>query len=116
RAPAGPEPDKADDGPRDDAHGPFRTAEEARDVVRSVVAGCPGGGPHDGAVGQYQLERFDVVGRDPVLERVGPARILGDVAADRGRTLARRIGGEVVAAFLRHLSELEVDDASLDQG
>ena len=39
----------------------------------------------------------DVVDGDAVLERVRPAGVGGDVAADRAGPLARRIGGVVVA-------------------
>ena len=61
-----------------------------------------------------QLE--DVVHREPVLEAVHAARVLGDVAADGAGDLARRIGG-VVEAVLRHrLGDGEIAHARLHAG
>jgi hypothetical protein len=43
------------------------------------------------AVGEHELQAGHVVGREAVLEAVGAARVLGDVAADRADDLARRV-------------------------
>ena len=48
---------------------------------------------HHAAVREHDLEPDDVVGREPVLEAVSAARVLGDVPANRTNDLARRIGG-----------------------
>ena len=54
-----------------------------------------------------------VVHREPVLEAVRAARVLGDVAADRADHLARRVGGIVVAERRDLAADLEVHDARL---
>ncbi len=69
--------------------------------------------PNDVAVGRYELDAEHVVRREAVLQAMHPARILGDVAADRARDLARRIG-RVVEAFGRDcVADREVRDAGL---
>ena len=55
------------------------------------------------AVGQHDLERRHVGHREPVLEAVGAARVLGHVAADRADLLARRIGSVVEAGRVDRL-------------
>jgi hypothetical protein len=47
---------------------------------------------HDLAAHQHATDATHVVDREPVLEAVHPAGILGDVAADRARDLRRGIG------------------------
>ena len=68
----------------------------------------------DLAVGQDEGEAGHVVRREPVLQAVRAARVLGDVAADRAHLLARRVG-RVEEAFggdgTRHV---EVRDPGLD--
>ena len=54
----------------------------------------------DAAVGQDDLDAEDVVDGDAVLERVRPAGVGGDVAADGAGALAGRVGGVVVAVRL----------------
>ena len=71
---------------------------------------------HDAAIGQDELHAEDVIDGDAVLERVRPAGVGGDVAADGAGPLARRVGGEVVAVRLQVIGQPEVDDARLDDG
>src|SRR5436189_37074 len=47
--------------------------------------------PDELAIGQNHFEAEDVIGGDPVFERVRPARIGGDVAADGAGGLAGRV-------------------------
>ena len=70
----------------------------------------------DAAVGQDELDAEDVVDGDAVLERVRPAGVGGDVAADGAGALARRVRGEVPAVRLEVVRQPEVDDARLDDG
>ena len=56
---------------------------------------------NDLAVGQHELERRHVGDREAVLEAVGAAGVLGDVAADRADLLARRVGRVVEALAAR---------------
>ena len=65
-------------------------------------------------VGQHDLDGEDVRRRDAVGEAVRPARVVGDVAADRARLLARRIGREVQPERRERAREIEVDDTGLD--
>src|SRR5262249_49169635 len=85
------------------------------EVVAGVVLGR-GAGEGDPAVGQHQLGAEDVVDGDAVLQRVRPAGVGGDVAADGAGALAGRVGGEVVAVRLDVVGEPEVDHARLDDG
>ena len=55
---------------------------------------------HHVAVRQDHLEAEDVVGGQAVFQAVHAARVLGDVAADRARDLAGRIGRVVEALML----------------
>ena len=49
---------------------------------------------------QHDFERQHMIRRHAVSERVRPAGIFGDVAADRARLLARRIGREMQPEML----------------
>ena len=83
-----------------------------------VVAGQVARGaaePDDLAVREHDLEAEDVVRRDAVGEAVGPAGVLGDVAADRAGALAGGVGRVVEAVLGDRLAEVQVDDAGLDQ-
>ena len=57
-----------------------------------------------------------MVRRDAVGEAVGPARVLGDVAADGAGLLARRVGDVHQAVLGDALADVQVDDAGLDDG
>src|SRR5690606_31772344 len=69
-----------------------------------------------GAVGQHDLQGEHVGAGDPVGEAVGPARVVGDVAADRAGLLARRVRGEVQPVRGERPGEVEVHDAGLHPG
>ena len=49
----------------------------------------------DAAIGQHHLDGEDVARCDPVGEAMRPTGVVRDVAADRARLLAARIGREV---------------------
>ena len=66
------------------------------------------------AVGEHDVGRENVVDGEPVLEAVGAARVLGDVAADRADLLARRVGRVVEALGGDRLRDVEVRHARLD--
>ena len=65
-------------------------------------------------VGQDDACARHVVHREPVLQAVRPARVLGQVAADRADLLARRIRGVEVALRRDGPCDVEVRDAGLD--
>ena len=58
---------------------------------------------HDVAVGRHQFDAQHVVDRHAVFERVRPAGVRGDVAADRAGALARWIGRVVIAGARERL-------------
>src|SRR5947207_3293356 len=72
--------------------------------------------PHDHAVRHHDFEAEDVVRGDAVLQRVRPAGVVRDVAADRARLLARGIGRVVVALRADLPREVQVHEAGLDDG
>ena len=57
-----------------------------------------------------------MVGRHAVLQRVRPARVVGDVAADGARLLARGIGRVVEALRADRPGEVQVHEPRLDHG
>ena len=65
-------------------------------------------------VRQHQLQAEHVLGGGPVLERVRPTRVLGDVAADRADQLTGWIGRVEEAVRRGGLRELGVHDTGLD--
>ena len=86
---------------------PIRSSRQATGQVRSAAnaLGQSGMGPpfrrpklDDRAVVEHGLEAEDVIDRHAVLERVRAAGVGGHVAADGAGALARRVGGEVIAA------------------
>ena len=72
--------------------------------------------PDDLAVRQHHLEPQHVVGRDAVLQAVGAAGVLGDVAADRAGLLAGRVGRVVEAVRRDGAGDVEVGHARLHDG
>src|SRR5262249_26188216 len=90
RAPAFGAADQPGRRTRHDAEGALATYDQSHQVVAGQVLHRTAE-LYDLAARQDQLDAEDVVGRDPVLERVRAAGVLGDVAADRARGLARRI-------------------------
>ena len=104
---------EVDDDLADDAERPLVADDQARQVVPGhVLDGAAG--LERRAVGQDQLDALDVVDRHAVLERVRPARVGRDVAADRAGGLARRVGRVVEARAGEGPREPDVDDARLD--
>src|SRR5262249_59084409 len=87
----------AHDDPRGDPERALGADEDAGQVVAARVARLAAE-PHDLAVGHDHLEPEDVIGGDAVLQGVRAAGVVGDVAADRARLLARWVGRVVVAA------------------
>ena len=81
------------DHPQRDPGGHAERALGADERAEQVIAGGVAVERHLRAVGEHDLERGHVVGREAVLEAVRPARVLGDVAADRADDLARGVGG-----------------------
>ena len=76
---------------RDQRHRSFRSSQETSEIVARQIRFFAAG-IDDVSVGQNKLQTQHVIGRDTVGERVRPAGVLGDVAADRARALAGRIG------------------------
>ncbi len=70
----------------------------------------------DFAGGEDDGEAEDVVGSDAVLQAVGAARVLGDIAADGGDLLAGRVGAELETERRKDILQIEVDDAGLHGG
>ena len=79
------------DHPQRDLRGHAERALGADERPQEVVAGVIAAQRDRGAVGEHDIQREHVVGREPVLEAVRAARVLGDVAADRAHDLARGI-------------------------
>ena len=98
-----------------DAERPFAADEEPGQIVAGRVVGRSAEFD-DRTVGQHDLDAQHVVDRHAVFERVRPAGVRGDVAADRAGPLARRIGSVVIAGPLELLREVHVDQARLDDG
>ncbi len=68
----------------------------------------------DVAVGEDDLHPGDVVDGEAVLEAVGAAGVLGDVAADRADLLARGVGRVEEACARDGARHVEVRDTRLD--
>ena len=100
--------------PHGHAHGdperPFGADERAEQVGPLVIPRKS----DELAVGEHDVRGEDVVDGEPVLEAVRPARVLGDVAADRADLLARRVGRVVEALGGDGAGDLEVRHAGLD--
>ena len=89
---------ESDDDFGDDAHGSFRADEHAAEIVAGRVRNFAAE-PDNLTVVQYHFDAKHVIGRDAVGERMRPAGIVGDVAADRACGLAARIGRVKKAVF-----------------
>ena len=96
-----------------DAEAALRSHEEPRQVefagVEPAVSQV-----HPAAVREHHVQPPDVAGGDTVLEAVGPARVLGDIAADAAGALRRGIRGVVEAVGPGRRREMGVDDSGLD--
>ena len=96
----------------DDPEQPFGADDETEQIVAAAVE-VLAAEPNDVAVGRDELDAEHVVRREAVLQAMHAARILGDVAADRARDLARRIGRVVEALGRDCVADREVGDAGL---
>ena len=105
----------ADDDPRGDPERALGADEDAGQVVAARLPRLAAE-PHDLAVGHDHFEAQHVIRGDAVLQGVRAARVVGDVAADRARLLARGIGRVVVAARADLPREVQVDEPGLDDG
>ncbi len=94
----------------DDAKGPLVAHDQPGQVVAGVVFGDPAGLDHR-AVGHDERRPLDVVDRHAVLERVRPARVGRDIAADRAGPLARRVGRIMKPGPGQRARQPDVDDA-----
>ncbi len=65
------------------------------------------------AARQYNLEREYMIRRHTISQRVRPAGILGDIAADRASLLARRIGREMQPKMLNGKAQIRIHQAGL---
>ena len=101
-----------DQDPGDHAHRPLR-ADQHPEQVESGPVGVVAAHPVDGPVGQHHLHPDDVVGGDPVVQAVRPARVLGGVAADRAGLLGGWVGRVEKALPGRLDAEIGVDHAGL---
>jgi hypothetical protein len=97
-----------------DAEGALGADEGAEQVVAGPVGGLAASQVDQLAVGQHHLEAGDVVGGEAVLEAVGAAGVLGNVAADGADLLAGRVGGVVEAVRGHLLGDLQVEHPRLD--
>ena len=87
----------------------LRADEDAEEIGPFVLAQVD-----ELAVREHDLEREHVVDREPVLEAVRAARVLGHVAADRAHLLARRIRCVEEALGRDRARDVEVGHARLD--
>ena len=92
--------------------GPF-AAHEGAGQIQAEGIGILATQPDDLAAGEHYLQPEHVIGRDPVLEAMRSARVLGDVAAQRAGLLAGRVGGVVVAERGEDRGDVEIEDAHL---
>ena len=106
-------PDDAQRDAHGDAHRPLRPDEHAEQVGARLVEALAAE-LDQLAVREHDREAAHVVDGEAVLEAVGAARVLGDVAADRAHLLARGIGRVVVAVRGDGLRHVEVGDTGLD--
>ena len=80
------------DHPQPDLGGDAERSLRAHEGAEQVISGGVAVELDERAVAQHHVEGGDVIGREAVLEAVRAAGVLGDVAADRARDLARGIG------------------------
>ena len=85
----GPQPQG---GRGDHPEGALRTDEQAGEVVAGHALDRPAAGAQHPAVGQHDLQPEHGVPGDAVLHAAQPARVGGQVPADRGYLEARRVG------------------------
>ncbi len=69
--------------------------------------------PDDFSVREHHFDAQDIVGGHPVFEAMHAAGILGDIATDRARDLARRIWRIIEALPFYLAGDREIGDARL---
>ena len=100
-------------GRRDHTQGAFAAAQQRQQIDAPLAGQAAARGP--GAPPCVApLEPQQMLPRDAVAQAMRPARVLGDVAADRGRALAAGIGREVQAVRGRVRADLAVQHADAD--
>ena len=106
----------ADDPERDARRDPERAlgADDHAEEVGPVRVERLAAELDDLAVREDEGQAGDVVRREPVLQAVRAARVLGDVAADRAHLLARGVGRVEEAVGGDGTRHVEVRDARLD--
>jgi hypothetical protein len=100
---------------RGDADRSLRADEESREIV-AIGFGSLAAEVHDLAAGQHHFDSRHMIDGDAVQQRVRPAGILRNVAADGASFLAGRIGREVQPEMRDMFRQLQVDDARLHHG
>ena len=99
----------------DDRQRPFAADERADQIEARRVFRRPAE-LHDPAVGHHRFHAEHVIDRHAIFQRVRPAAVGGDVAADRAGALARRIGSVMKAGAFQRLVEPGIHHARLNDG
>jgi len=97
---------------RNNPEQPFGTDHQPEQIKPRRVERAPADLQHL-AFDRHQLDAEDIVRRQPIFEAMHPARVLGDIAADRARDLARRIGPVIKAARRDRLAHRKIGHAWL---
>src|SRR5690606_15079050 len=95
-----------------DTDQPLRADDETEPIVMTAVE-MLAAEPDDVALGRHELDAEHVVRGEAVLQAVHSARVLGDVAPDRARDLARRIRRIVKTLIGHRMGDREICDAAL---
>jgi hypothetical protein len=93
----------------------FGADQEAGEIVRAGVA-LFAADADDFTIGEDEFERGDVIRGDALSESVRAAGVFGNVSADGGRFLARRIGSEIEAGLFNGTGDVEIDYTGLNDG
>ncbi len=96
-----------------DPHRPLAADERSPKVVTRRV-GLEAAQQREFTIGEHDLDGQHVRARDAVEEAVRPTRVVGHVATDRARLLARRVGREVQAVLGHGSGQIQVEHARLD--
>src|SRR6266581_6822225 len=93
------QPQKSNSDFRDQRESSLRADHEAGEIIAGRLH-APAAELHNFAIRQDQLEAGDMVGSNTVGERMRPAGIFRDIAANGAGLLAGRIGSEIQAELL----------------
>jgi hypothetical protein len=99
----------------DKGEGAFGADKQAAEIVTGSVA-MAAADADDFSARENEFEGDDVIGGDAAGESVRATGVFGDVAADGAGFLAGGIGGEIEAGVFDGASDIEIDDAGLDDG